>query len=100
MDGNLDHLADLHTSSGSPINEALRQAFTQWLAKLYFGLIYWEVGLKNHVNPVHQRWLSEILDDPQFSYLRRCFIQDLGFKIPSSLFHFRVPDPSTPNFRV
>lgn len=99
MDGNLDHLAGVHTSTGDCINEALRQAFAQWLAKLYFGLIYWEAGLKNHVDPAHQRWLCEVLDSPQFAYLRRCYTDNLGFRLPSSLFHFRVPDPPSPTFR-
>jgi hypothetical protein len=99
MDRNLDHLADLHTSTGEPINEGLRQAFTQWLAKLYFGLIYWEVGLKKHADPARQRWLVEILEGYEFDYLRRCYTQNLGFKLPSSLFHFRVPDAPEPGFR-
>jgi hypothetical protein len=99
MGDNLDHLAGVHTSTGDSINEALRQAFTQWLAKLHFGLIYWEAGLKKHVDPAHQGWLHEILDSPQFAYLRRCFTDDLGFRLPSSLFHFSVPDPPAPTFR-
>lgn len=99
MDGNLDHVAGIHTATGDPINEALRQAFTQWLAKLYFGLVYWEAGLRNHVNLAHQNWLCEILDSPLFAQLRRCYTHDVGFRVPSSLFYFHVPDPPSPRFR-
>jgi hypothetical protein len=99
MDLNLNHLADLHTSTGEPINGGLRQAFTQWLAKLYFGLIYWEAGLTKHADPARQRLLVQILDGSGFAYLRRCYAQNLGFKLPSSIFHFRVPDAPEPGFR-
>lgn len=99
MNGNLDHLAQIHTSSGEPVNEGSRQAFTQWLAKLYFGLLYWEVGRKNHPDPAHQQWLMELLDSPDFAYLRACYTQDLGFRLLSSLYHLRVPDPPEPAFR-
>lgn len=99
MDSNLDHLSGLHTATGEPVNEAIRQAFAQWLAKLYFGLIYWEAGLKTHANHKYQRWLRGLLGAPEFAYLRACFTKQLAFKIPSSLFHFRVPDPPVPAFR-
>ena len=99
MDGNLDHLAQIHTSIGEQVNEGLRQAFTQWLAKLYFGLLYWEAGRKNHADRAHQRWLMKLLNGPEFAYLRSCYTQHLGFRLPSSLYHFRVPDPQEPAFR-
>lgn len=99
MDSNLDHLSALHTNTGEPVNEGARQALTQWLAKLYFGLVYWESGLKTHANPEYQKWLRGLLVGPEFAYLRRCFTEQLAFKIPSSLFHFHVPDPPEPAFR-
>lgn len=99
MDANLVDLAQVHTPTEQPVNEGLRQAFTQWLAKLYFGLLYWEVGRKNHTDPAHQRWLMELLDGPEFAYLRSCYTQDFGFRLPSSLYYFRVPDPPEPAFR-
>ena len=99
MDSNVDHLAAVHTATGEALNEGLRQVFTQWLAKLYFGLVYWEAGLKKHADPSHQQWLRGLLGGPEFAYLRRCFTRRLGFKLPSSLFHFLVPDPPEPAFR-
>lgn len=99
MDSNVDHLVAVHTATGDPLNEAVRHVFTQWLAKLYFGLLYWESGLKRHADPSHQQWLSSLLDGPEFAYLRRCFTERLEFRLPSSLFHFRVPDPPELAFR-
>jgi hypothetical protein len=93
MDTNLDHLATVHTATGERVNGALREAFTLWLAKLYFGLLYWEAGLEKHADADHQHWLRGLLDVPEFAYLRRCLRERLAFKLPSSLFHFRVPDP-------
>jgi hypothetical protein len=78
MDSNRDLLAGVHTATGEPVNEALRQALTHWLAKLYFGLLYWESGLKTHANPKHQQWLRSLLAGPEFAYLRRCFIEKLA----------------------
>lgn len=99
MDANLAHLSAIHTAFGEPLNESLRHAFTQWLAKLYYGLLYWEAGLETHVDPDYQRWLGSLLAEPEFAYLRKCFVDQLAFKIPSSLFHFHVPDPPEPAFR-
>jgi hypothetical protein len=99
MDSNFDHLASIHGATGEPVNEALRQAFTLWLTKLYFGLLYWEAGLKRHADLNRQQWLRGLLDQPDFAYMRRCLTERLAFKLPSSLFHFRVPDPPEPAFR-
>jgi hypothetical protein len=99
MDSNLDQLADIHIVTGARVNEALRQAFTLWLAKLYFGLLYWEAGLRTHNDPVRQEWFREILNEPGFKYMRKCLIERLAFKLPSSLFHFHVPDPPDPALR-
>ena len=99
MDQNPEHLSGIHIPSDEPINQILRQTFTQWLAKLYFGLVYWEAGLKKHVDKARQEWLVSILNTNEFTYLRRCFKEGLDFKLPSSIFHFYVPDPPERVFR-
>lgn len=99
MDANPDHLSRLHIQTDDSVNVALRQVLTQWLAKLYYGLLYWECVRKYHPDNVYQRQLKAMLDDRVFTHLRRCFVDDIGFNVPSSLFYFRVPNPPAPVFR-
>ncbi|WP_116812892.1 hypothetical protein [Steroidobacter cummioxidans] len=93
MDQNLELLSKLHMPSAEPLNTALREAFVHWVAKLYYGLLYWEAGLRNHQKPEYQQWLQGLLASEEFAYLRKCFMQRLAFRIPSSVFHFHLPEP-------
>ena len=99
MDSNPEHLARLHLVTDEPINQAIRQILTQWLAKLYYGLIYWESKLKNHSSPDYQRQLIEMLQVSEFRHLRKCFVDGIAFQAPSSICHFQIPESPETAFR-
>ena len=91
MDSNVPDLMRIHRQPHGAQLTALREGLTQWFAKLYYGLIYWEAGLKTHGDKNYQSWLISLLTTSEFVYLRRCFMEELAFKVPSSLFYFHVP---------
>jgi hypothetical protein len=99
LDSNVDALTALNGCTQDPLHLALRQAFSMWLGKLYFGLLYWEAGLKHHNRPEYQAYLHSLLEDDLFDYLRRCFTEELAFAVPSSLFYFHLPKVVAPPFR-
>ncbi|MBX3430007.1 MAG: hypothetical protein KF779_10525 [Hyphomonadaceae bacterium] len=96
MDQNLDVLERLHLAGQDKVVEGIREAFSQWLAKLHLGLIYWEVNLKGHPAPDVQSRLPKYLDTPVVKALQRCFCQFHSFNVPSSLYYFRLPDAVSP----
>ena len=99
LDDNLDTLRQMHLLQPSETAKRVREALCQWLAKLHFGLIYWEAHLVCHRDRAYQRNLAGLLQSEAFTYMRRCFIEFYAFNCPSSLYHFDLPDPPHPALR-
>jgi hypothetical protein len=99
MDTNKQVLVTLHLTPQSDVASAAKEALCQWLAKLHFGLIYWETGLKRHPNLDYQASLRQYLEKPVIGCLQRCFREWHYFNCPSSLYYFSVPNPLEKYFR-
>ena len=99
MDSNRDLLAQLHKPNPPPVIARPKEALSQWLAKIHIGLIHWEANRRNHSDPEHQAWLSELLRSPVVAYVRQCLLEFNAFSCPSSLYHFDLPKPVEPRFR-
>jgi hypothetical protein len=89
---NRELLSTLHLNYVSDEVNVIRGNLTKWLAKLYLGFVYWEVGLPRHPNTVVQSELSELLTDPILGLLQNVLSQETPLFVPSSLFYFKVPD--------
>lgn len=99
MDDNLAEMEQLRAPTPESLGEALREIFTLWIAKLYYGLLYWEAGLERHDDPEYQRWLRGLLHTQEFAYLRKCLVEGSAFRLPSSLFYFYLSEPPEPALR-
>jgi hypothetical protein len=99
LDANIDTLQELNSQSTAPLQVALRQYFVMWLCKIYFGFIYWEAGRSAHPDTARFIVLKQLLEDDTFAYLRRCFVQELSFAAPSSLYYFRLAEPPSGRYR-
>jgi hypothetical protein len=89
---NLDVMRELHAPAHSKVAACVKEALCQWMAKIYLGLTFWEIGRDNHPDKEYQKLLEEVLNTPLIGYLQRCFANDYAFNCPSSLYYFSVPD--------
>ncbi|SIQ56861.1 hypothetical protein SAMN05421840_102164 [Shewanella morhuae] len=92
FDEKREFLNSLHLNDVRGEVDRLRGALTKWLAKLYLGFVYWEVGLPRHPNVEFQTQLSELLTDPILDLLQRVLNKETPLFVPSSLFYFKIPE--------
>lgn len=91
FDDNFDLLRNLHNPKGDATLLAVKEALTQWLAKIYVGLVYWESEFGGHKDKSYQNQLSSQLNLSLLSQLQTCFRNEWTFNVPSSLYYFRTP---------
>lgn len=88
MDRNRKIMRTIEFERNDSTSLAIRDALLHWLAKIYYGLIYWELGMKNHPVPERKEQLSKLTDDILLSKIQASFMGDQKFNIPSTLFWF------------
>lgn len=91
LEPNREILRRLHSSDQAKIGSiesAVADHFKMWLAKIFFGLIYWESHIYEGLDNREQ--LLESLKDESFQRLRDSFTKNNRFNVPSSIFYFEI----------
>lgn len=91
MSENEDVMQSIAFTRDDDVTNAIREVLVHWLAKIFYGLIYWEVGMKNHPRPDKQNGLYVHLDDFVLKKIQASVVDEQKFNIPSTLFWFKVP---------
>src|SRR5690606_13296793 len=55
---NLDVMRELHVPAHSKAAAQVKEALCQWMAKIYLGLTFWEVGRDDHPDAEYQKLLE------------------------------------------
>lgn len=91
MNQNAPLMAAIEFERNDPVSLAVKDALLHWLAKIYYGLIFWELGMKNHPKPQRKEHLSNLTDDFLLSKIQSSFVKQAKFNVPSTLFWFDAP---------
>lgn len=91
LSSNQDVLSKLHIRSNDPVISSIKEVLSQWMFKVYIGLVYWEKNLRSHPSVDYQSTLVDQINDPVVKQLQKCFKNEYKFNVPSSLYYFNIP---------